>query len=171
MVGPTLETERLLLRPPVAADFEPWAAMLADPEAVRFMGGVRDRAGAWINISVMAGAWIINGFSNFSVLRKDTGQWIGTAGPWRPEGWPGPELGWALERSAWGQGYATEAATRCLHWVFDELGWREVMHLIEPENTASIAVAERLGSTWLKDALVQGSSGSRRVLVYGQGRP
>ncbi|MGO4333335.1 GNAT family N-acetyltransferase [Labrys sp. KB_33_2] len=45
------------------------------------------------------------------------GQWVGRVGPWQPEGWPGTEIGWALYRSHWGKGYATEAAARCVTWV------------------------------------------------------
>ena len=110
MLGPTLETSRLLLRPPAFDDFEPWAALLADPEAARFIGGAQGRAAAWRNLALMTGAWALQGFSNFSVIEKASGRWIGRAGPWHPEGWPGPEVGWAFDRSAWGRGYATEAA-------------------------------------------------------------
>src|SRR5262249_51564292 len=54
--APTLETERLILRPPIPDDLEAWVAFCADPEVTRFLGGVLDRAGAWRNMSVMAGA-------------------------------------------------------------------------------------------------------------------
>ncbi len=149
MPGPTLETERLILRPPCAEDFAPWAAFMADPEAARFLGGPQPPAGAWRSLAMMAGSWVISGFGNFSVLEKASGRWIGRAGPWYPEGWPGPEIGWAFDRSAWGNGYATEAARRCLAFAFDVLGWDRVVHPIDPANAASIAVARRLGSTLL----------------------
>jgi RimJ/RimL family protein N-acetyltransferase len=67
-------------------------------------------------------------------------------GPWRPEGWPGTEVGWGLVRDAWGKGYATEGAAAAIDWAFDTLGWTEVIHTIEPANAPSIAVALRLGS-------------------------
>jgi RimJ/RimL family protein N-acetyltransferase len=87
----------------------------------------------------------------FSVIEKATGRWIGRMGPWQPEGWPGTEVGWSLVREAWGKGYATEGATACIDWAFDHLGWTEVIHCIAPENTASQAVARRLGSTYLRE--------------------
>ena len=146
MLGPTLETNRLVLRPPRLEDFEPWAALLADPVAARYIGGVQPRAGAWRNLALMTGAWTLQGFSNFSVLEKSSGRWIGRAGPWHPEGWPGPEIGWAFDRSVWGRGYATEAATRCLEWAFEELDWHDAIHAIDPANAASIALARRLGA-------------------------
>ena len=146
MIGPTLETERLQLRPPQPDDFEPWARMVADPVATRFLGGPQCRSAAWRNMCTFTGAWIIRGFSNFSIIEKATGRWIGRAGPWQPEGWPGTEVGWALDRSAWGKGYATEAAARCIDWAFENLGWIEVIHVINPANKASVSVALRLGS-------------------------
>jgi RimJ/RimL family protein N-acetyltransferase len=146
MLGPILETVRLQLRPPRSDDFECWARMVADPVVTRFQGGPQSRAAAWRHISMFTGAWIIRGFSNFSIIEKTTGRWIGRVGPWQPEGWPGPEVGWSLDRSAWGQGYATEAASRCMDWVFETLSWHEVIHVIDPANEASINVALRLGS-------------------------
>lgn len=145
-----LETERLLLRPPLAEDFEPWAAFQADPEATRYLGGPLGRVGAWHALATAAGSWLLHGFSMFSVIEKSSGQWIGRLGPWRPEGWLGPEVGWGLARSAWGKGYATEGSAAAIDWAFDQLGWTEVIHCIDPANTASVSVAERLGSSLLR---------------------
>ena len=147
MLGPTLETDRLILRPPEFGDLEAWAAFMSDPEAMRFLGGPQPRAGAWRSLALMAGSWAVCGFGNFSVIEKASGRWIGRCGPWFPVGWPGPEIGWAFDRSAWGKGYATEAARRCLAFAFEELGWDRVVHPIDPGNTASIALAQRIGSS------------------------
>jgi RimJ/RimL family protein N-acetyltransferase len=145
--GPHLETERLLLRPTAAEDFEPWAALMADAETARYVGGVQGRHAAWRGFLAMAGAWQIQGFGMFSVIEKASGRWIGRVGPWFPEQWPGTEVGWTLARDSWGRGYATEAATIATDWAFDELGWSEVIHSIDPANVASQQVAMRLGST------------------------
>lgn len=149
---PKLETDRLILRPPVAEDFEPWAAFCADPEVQEHLGGVLDRAGAWRVMCVMTGAWTVRGFSMFSVIEKATGRWIGRLGPWQPEGWPGTEVGWGLCRDAWGKGYASEGAAAAIDWAFDTFGWDEVIHTIEPANVNSQAVARRLGSAILRQA-------------------
>lgn len=169
LIGPALETERLILRTPAKLDFEPWARMLADPEAARFIGGPQSRSGAWRNLALMAGAWVIEGFGNFSVLEKSSGRWIGRAGPWQPEGWPGQEIGWAFDRSAWGKGYATEAVTCCIDWAFDHLGWNDVVHAIDPANTASIALARRLGAERRSAARLPPPFDSP-VDIYGQSR-
>jgi RimJ/RimL family protein N-acetyltransferase len=168
-IGPTLETDRLVLRPPTPEDLEPWVAFAADPEATTFIGGVADRAVAWRQLCVMAGAWWIRGYAMFSVIEKASGRWIGRIGPWQPEGWPGTEVGWGLAREAWGKGYAVEGATAAIDWAFENLGWSEVIHAIEPANRRSQRVAERLGSRILRQATLP-SPFDVAVDVWGQSR-
>jgi RimJ/RimL family protein N-acetyltransferase len=170
MLGPTLETDRLLLRPPSAEDYDAWAAFMADPVAARFVGGAQPPAGAWRSLAMMAGSWVISGFGNFSVVEKASGRWVGRAGPWQPADWPGPEIGWAFDRSAWGKGYATEAAQRCLAFAFEVLGWDRVVHPIDPANIASIAVAQRIGSTLLGPTRLRLPHVEVVVDLYGQSR-
>jgi RimJ/RimL family protein N-acetyltransferase len=146
MLGPTLETERLILRPPLEADLDGWAELLGNEESSGYIGGPLERSAAWRAMAAMTGSWWLRGHGMFSVVEKSSGQWIGRLGPWYPEGWPGTEVGWGLMKSAWGKGYATEGAARAIDWAFDELGWTEVIHSIHLDNQASIAVAERLGS-------------------------
>ena len=141
-----IETERLILRPTAYEDLDGWAELMGDEEAARFIGGVQSRAGSWRGLMTMAGSWTLQGFAMFSMIEKGTGRWIGRTGPWQPEGWPGTEVGWGIVRSAWGKGYATEAAAASIDWAFDHLGWEEVIHCIDPENRGSARVAERLGS-------------------------
>ena len=109
-IGPTIETERLILRPPRAEDFDSWCAFHADEDVMRHLGGVQGPELTWRSMCAMTGAWTIEGFSMFSVIEKATGEWVGRLGPWRPYGWPGTEVGWGLVRAAWGKGYASEGA-------------------------------------------------------------
>jgi RimJ/RimL family protein N-acetyltransferase len=141
-----IETDRLLLRLPRAEDFAGYAEMQGDEEAARFIGGRLSRAEAWRKFLQMPGAWAIQGFAMFSVMEKSSGEWLGQLGPWKPEGWPGTEVGWAFRRVAWGKGFATEAAVAAIDWAFTHLGWSEVIHSIHPDNRASQALAQRLGS-------------------------
>jgi RimJ/RimL family protein N-acetyltransferase len=144
--GPTLITARLILRPTQAEDFEGWAALMSDPECTRYLGGVQSRALAWRGFATVAGSWQLYGFSMFSVIERATQRWVGRLGPWRPEGWPGDEVGWGLVRSAWGQGYAIEGTTAAIDWAIDHLRWQSVVHAIDPANERSQTVAKRLGS-------------------------
>lgn len=151
-IGPTLETERLILRPPAPQDFEPWCAFHADAEVMTYLGGVQDAALTWRSICTMTGAWTIEGCSMFSIIEKASGQWIGRIGAWHPHGWPGNEVGWGLDRSAWGKGFAFEGAAACMDYVVKELGWTEIIHTIQPGNASSVKLAERLGSRFLRSA-------------------
>ena len=103
VLGPTLETQRLILRPPQPEDFEGWAAMMADEEVARFIGGAMPRSTAWRTMAMMTGHWVLRGYSMFSVIEKESGNWIGRIGPWNPEGWPGTVVGWGLTRAAQGR--------------------------------------------------------------------
>lgn len=141
-----IETERLILRPPRAQDFDAYAANMADVGAAHFIGGPQVREMAWRGFLALAGAWLIQGYSMFSVIEKSSGQWIGRLGPWFPDGWPGPEIGWGLARSAWGKGYAYEATVASIDWAFEYLDWSEIIHSIHPANQPSQALARRLGS-------------------------
>lgn len=144
--GLCIETERLFLRQPRAEELDHWAAMLADPEVARFIGGLQPRALVWRGLMTMIGAWASTGCAMFSVYEKSTGEWLGRLGPWHPEGWPGTEVGWALRRTSWGQGYAYEGAVAAMDYAFEALGWDEAIHTIAPENLASQRLAQRLGS-------------------------
>jgi RimJ/RimL family protein N-acetyltransferase len=167
---PPLRTDRLILRPPRAEDFDAWAAFMGDAEASRFVGGPQPRAVAWRGLLQVAGAWAIQGFSMFSAIERSSGRWVGRLGPWFPEGWPGTEVGWGLVPEARGLGYATEGAAAAIDWAFDHLGWAEVVHTIDPANTASQAVARRLGSTILRQSHLPAPYETIAVDVWGQSR-
>jgi RimJ/RimL family protein N-acetyltransferase len=174
-LGPTLETERLVLRPPQQCDFDGFAGMASEEETMRFIGGRALRDAAWRSLATLTGSWALLGYGMFSVIEKASGQWIGRLGPWRPGGeeggWPGPEVGWGLVASAHGKGLAAEGATAAIDWAFDQLGWDHVIHCIDEQNTPSIALAERLGSKRLRtDVKLPAPFDMHSVDVYGQTR-
>jgi RimJ/RimL family protein N-acetyltransferase len=165
-----IETERLILRTvDPERDFEPWAQSMADEETVRYLGTPpMNRAEAWRSMAVVMGHWAIRGFGFFSVENRATGTWMGRVGPWYPEGWPAPEVGWTLSPDFRGRGYATEAARASLDYVFGQLQWPQVIHVIMEGNEPSIALAKRIGSSLIKEQ--QGVPGvtDQRVFIYGQ---
>ena len=111
----------------------------------------------------MVGHWEMRGYGPFAVEEKATGELVGRIGFLNPVGWPAFELGWTLARKFWGLGYASEGARRALTYAFEELDKDHVISLIDPQNTSSIKVAERLGEK------VEGKTElfGREVLVYG----
>lgn len=165
----SLETDRLVLRPLGGDDFDDYAAMLADPDV---SGGLAETVGtspadAWRSLAMFIGHREIRGFSHWALVEKETGRFVGRAGPWRPHGFPGLGVGWCLAREHWGKGYATEAGRAALRYCFEQLAADEVISLILPSNTRSISVAERIGHHYLRDVQYRG----RTTHIYGQQRP
>jgi len=165
-----LETERLLLRTPHPDDFDDFAAMLADPVCMQYLGGPQPRETAWRTFCTMLGGWVVRGFGMFSVVERSTGRWVGRIGPIQPEGWPGREVGWAVITAVEGQGYAYEAAAASMDHVFDDLGWTDVIHCIEDPNIRSVALARRLGSEPLRMSMLPPPFEKIEVRVWGQTR-
>lgn len=163
-----LDTARLVLRPPRLDDLDAWSEMMADEPTTRFIGGVAERPVCWRQLMTMVGAWHVHGFAMFSVIEKATGHWIGRLGPWRPEGWPGSEIGWAIARRCWGRGYAVEGSIAATDWAFDTLGWTDVIHSIAPDNIQSQRVAEKLGSRRLGPGRLPPPFADARVDLWGQ---
>jgi RimJ/RimL family protein N-acetyltransferase len=161
----TLETERLTMRMWRESDFEQHAAICADPEVMRFLGEGKglSRFEAWRHMAMLVGHWHLRGYGHWAVEEKESGRLVGRIGFFNPEGWPGFELGWTLGRDYWGRGYATEGARRALDYAFTEMNREHVISLIDPENRASIRVAERLGERPERRAEVFG----KQLVVYG----
>lgn len=150
--GPTLETERLVLKPPVAADFEPFAQMWAEPDVTRFISPVPlDRENAWRMFLRDAGHWRINGYGYFSVFEKELNSYAGTVGIAQlnrtidPPFGDDPEAGWAFAPAFHGQGIATEALRAVLQWGESVLLPRRFVAMIGEGNEASARVAQKCG--------------------------
>jgi RimJ/RimL family protein N-acetyltransferase len=148
------------------SDTDAYAEMLADPEVMRFLGKPLPRAEAWRNMALVIGHWQLRGYGFWGVEERASGELVGRVGCWRPEGWPGFEIGWALRRAFWGRGYATEAARASLSYAFTALRQSRVISLIAPDNVNSRRVAERLGEKVEGECEIFGT----RVLVYGIAR-
>ena len=144
---PVLETERLVLRAWRVEDVDTFAAIYGDEETSRYIGGLLPREEAWRRLAYTMGHFAMRGFGFFALDEKASGACIGWCGPYFPEGWPDREIGWTLLPHARGKGYATEAARRARAYAYNELGWDTAISFIAIPNSASIAVAHRLGAT------------------------
>ncbi len=142
---PVIETERLRLRGFETADFEPFVAYFATERAA-FTGGPLTRDLAWRAFCHLTGHWAHRGYGFFVVEDRASGEALGMAGPFFPEGWPEPELGWTLwSPAAEGKGLAHEAVLAARDFARDALGWRTAISLIDEGNVRSQALARRLG--------------------------
>jgi RimJ/RimL family protein N-acetyltransferase len=161
----TLGSDRLILRMFRESDLDAYAAMCGDADVMRFVGDgyPLTRAESWRNLAMVLGHWHLRGFGLWAVEERATGMLAGRVGCWRPEGWPGMEIGWALRREYWGRGYATEAAQTVMADAFCRMGQNRLISLIQPENGPSIAVALRLGMRPEGSTEIMGHP----ALVYG----
>lgn len=148
-----------MLRRLAESDAAPLLHVFGDPQVMRYGDGVQTEA--WIRSWI---AWVLqgyaaHGFGPLAVVEKKTGTLIGYCGLFVfPDinGRPEIELGYRLVRSAWGQGFATEAAVAVRDYAFDTLGVERLVSLIDPANAASTAVARKLGMVYSADVMLAG---------------
>jgi RimJ/RimL family protein N-acetyltransferase len=143
-----IETPRLTLRAWTDADRAPFAAMGADAEVMAHFPALLSRTESDAMVDRIAAMMADQGFGMWAVERRDSGDFIGFCGLNRVN-FPCPvegeiEIGWRLARSAWGQGYAREAAQACLDWGFTHSQARIVSFTV-PANVRSWGLMERLG--------------------------
>ena len=144
---PTLVTERLTLRAPGIEDLEAYAAFCASPRT-KWLGGPFDRAQAFQRLSGLIGHWHLRGYGRWTVADRDSGAALGVVGLMYPEDWPEPEIAWSLFDAAEERGIAQEAALAARAYAYDTLGCSSVISCVAPENTRSVALAERMGCTF-----------------------
>ena len=166
---PELRTERLLMRGWRDEDWEPYAAIMADPVVAESLGQRTpvSRADAWREMAFFAGHWNLKGFGHWVVEAHDTAEVVGRVGLLRPPDWPDLEVGWTVAREHWGKGYAPEAGRAACQWAHDVLGARHIISLISASNERSIRVAEKLGEQLEGHTKVRGFD----LLVYGTDLP
>lgn len=133
-----------------------------DPEVSRFMGSPsREWLEGWMRSS--QAEWTERGHGRLAIFARKGGEFLGRSGL---KYWPQfeeTEIGWALQPEARGNGYATEAARAILEWGFERFpDLPLITAMIQPENGASIAVAERLGMSPLRSDKLLGDA----VTVY-----
>jgi ribosomal-protein-alanine N-acetyltransferase len=145
-----LTTERLHLRPFTPADRAAIHAVYADPEVMRFVGHGAHRTMAETANALRTYGDVLErrGYSFLAVTERASGALIGDGGL-HPLGGVGPdvELGYTLAREAWGKGYATELGRALIEYAFTVLRVPRVVAQVEPANTASRHVLEKLGMT------------------------
>jgi RimJ/RimL family protein N-acetyltransferase len=136
---------------PDLADAEALMGILWDPEVVEKKQVTLFEPPAGVdlarkNTADMLRQWELRGYGMWSVVEKATGQVIGCVGFYHPQReWPGVDLGWAIHRSRWGNGVATEAASAALRWIWDHTAVDRVVSLIGPDDLRSIRIATKIG--------------------------
>ena len=175
-----LYTDRLCLRTPTPQDAEALYELFADAEVMVGLGkepvSALEEARAMIEEGI--GGWRTDGLGPFiletaAADRRVVGQaglMIFDTRGWTPSTWANagshaqPELGWALIRAHWGQGYATEAAAAIREWAHECRSINRLVSLIGPDNVRSQRVAERLGA--VPTEAITPSDSRRKTVVW-----
>ena len=149
---PRVETERLVLRGHTLEDFPSFAAMWADPQVTRYVGGAPlSEEDAWAKFLRVTGHWALLGHGFWAIEEKASAKRIGEAGllsvkrDIQPSFHGVPEIGWGLLPEVHGKGYATEAGHAILRWSEERFGRVRMVCIIDPDNGPSLRVAGRLG--------------------------
>lgn len=158
---PVFETERLILRAPRMDDFEAHVGY-ATSDRAKFTGGPFDRWGAWQGFSSALGHWVLFGYGFWMLEEKATGKPAGRVGMIKPEGWPEPELGWHVYAGFEGKGIAYEAAIATRDYAQINMGFAPMISHVDPENTRSRALAERMGAVIEREGELFGA----KILIY-----
>ena len=153
-------TERLFLRHFHILDLEPICQVFGDPEVMRFGDGVQTKewVQAWLH-TCLERYHLTWGFGPYAVVQKQNQSVIGYCGLFYfPDinGKSEVEIGYRLARSAWGRGYATEAAGAVRDYAFHTLGIKRLIAIIDPANVASLRVAEKIGMYYEQEVMLEG---------------
>lgn len=141
-----LETKRLFIRPFTDSDVPDVFAMRSDPEIMRYIRAPhKDIAETKKWVTMLSSRWKKDGIGFCSLIEKETGNFLGWCGLWQLVENGEIEVGYALAKTYWGKGLATESAERFLQYGFDELNLGKIVALAREENLASRRVMEKLG--------------------------
>jgi ribosomal-protein-alanine N-acetyltransferase len=144
-------TDRLLMREWRDEDLEPFATLNADPVVMEHFPSTLTREQSDALVARIRRGFAEDGYGLWALEVRKTGEFIGFTGL-LPQTFPAPfnpsvEIGWRLQRSAWGHGYASEAAHVALGVGFDEFGLDEIVSMTAVANLRSQRVMERIGMT------------------------
>lgn len=149
-----IETERLILRQVAVGDLDEVVRLHEDPEVARFMGTPdREWLVEWVEGSDRE--WAELGYGRMAILDRASGAFLGRTGLKRWPQFEETEVGWALRPEARGTGVATEAARAVLEWS-EQFELPYVTAMIRPDNAPSLAVAERLGLSPMREDVLLG---------------
>jgi len=162
------QTPRLLARQLEPDDLPALVAVYGDADAMRWVadGEPLDAAECARWLDVTAANYLLRGYGMAALVEKSTGSVIGFCGLVHPDGQPEAEIKYALKRSYWGQGLATEAARAMLAYGAAAHGLQHIIATIAPENMASHRVLEKAGMTAM--ALRNNDDGSVTLLFGWQ---
>jgi RimJ/RimL family protein N-acetyltransferase len=163
-----IETTRLLLRLPEAADAQALMEIYQDPEVLE-QGGVILTAPpggievALRNVDRLLRHWKRYDYGQWSVVEKATEQVVGCVGFYHRDELSEVEVGWIIRRSHWGRGFATEAARAVIDWAWRTTTIDHIVSVIQPTDARSMRVAEKSGLRFEREGVERVNSENRSI--------
>jgi len=152
LIPEIIESKRLVLRTFKDSDWRDLHALYSDGECIKYtIQRSLTEGESWRTMAAMIGHWHLRGYGPYAVVEKASGAVIGPVGLWYPKDWPEPEIKWALARSFWGKGYASEAARAVKQMAAQYVPEISLISLIYSENERSKNVAIALGAEFEKE--------------------
>ena len=130
------------------ADLEPVFAMRSDADVMRYIREPQKRGEALNWIKLVSSRWEGEKIGFCSVRLKEKNEFIGWCGLWQLKETGEIEVGYALFKDFWGQGFAVEASEPFLKYGFSQLDLPKIVACANPENKGSRRVMEKLGMTF-----------------------
>lgn len=154
---PKIETARLLLRPYTLKDWDELAAILSDPEVMKYSprGPIPQEKVKEVTLEILQSFfahWQKHSFGVWAVVEKATLRLIGHCGLNYLPNSSEVEVLYRLDRTYWHQGIATEATKASLRYGFEEAKLDRIVAITAPEHTASRRVMEKAGLKYEKNA-------------------
>jgi RimJ/RimL family protein N-acetyltransferase len=152
MLMQILETERLIVRYLKSDDLDDLYAITGNAELMRYVGDnnpiSREQTQQWIDVSIEN--YRSKGFGSCAIIDKASGDFCGYCGIIYAPGCEDPEIIYAFKKAYWGKGYATEVAHAMLDYGFRQLKLPRIIATIDPDNTPSITIVQKLGMHYLR---------------------
>jgi len=168
-----IKTERLGLRNWLPSDEAPFIEMGQDPEVMRYFPNTLSKEEVQLSIENFRKHFDAFGYTYFAMDELSTGHFIGFTGlklqTFESEYTPSVDIGWRLARSAWGKGYATEAAQACMDAAFNRYYLNEVYSYCPDLNEDSEAIMKKIGMEFIgtfTHPKVASDSRLKNCLVY-----
>jgi len=140
-----IDTERLILKPPVADDFGMYQQFFSDAMASQAYGGPLPNHFAFRKLASDIGHWKIRGYGMLTIHDRLSGEKVGSCGLVWPEGWPRSELTWWILPAARRNGYACEVSQAVISYAHSKLGWEMVETHMDDDNDAAKGLVKKLG--------------------------
>ncbi|BAY34464.1 putative acetyltransferase [Nostoc carneum NIES-2107] len=161
----SIETKRLILREFQPQDLHQLAPILANPQVMKFsLTGILSSVQTQEKINSFITSYKTFGFGKWAVIYKESNQLIGYCGIAieQIDNVTEREIGYRLDPNFWGKGLATEAASATIQYGFKQFKFPDIIGIVNPANTASVRVIEKIGMRYEKSTIFHG----REIYIY-----